>query len=99
VREREIDPLDLGIPRCDPSELRGGSPAENAAAIRAVFAGEDGGRRSAVVLNAAGAIAAAGHAADLREGVGLAREAIDSGAAGERLDELIAFSQAQGALA
>jgi anthranilate phosphoribosyltransferase len=99
VREREIDPLDLGIPRCDPSELRGGSPAENAAAIRAVFAGDDGGRRSAVVLNAAGAIAAAGHATDLREGVGLAREAIDSGAAGERLDELIAFSQAQGALA
>jgi anthranilate phosphoribosyltransferase len=99
VREREIDPLDLGIPRCDPSELRGGSPAENAAAIRAVFAGDDGGRRSAVVLNAAGAIAAAGHAADLREGVGLAREAIDSGAAGERLEELIAFSQAQEAMA
>jgi anthranilate phosphoribosyltransferase len=99
VHKREIDPLDLGIPRCDPSELRGGSPAENAAAIRAVFAGDDGGRRSAVVLNAAGAIAAAGHACDLREGVGLAREAIDSGAAGERLEELIAFSQAQEALA
>jgi anthranilate phosphoribosyltransferase len=99
VREREIDPLDLGIPRCDPSELRGGSPAENAAAIRAVFAGDDGGRRSAVLLNAAGAIAAAGHACDLREGVGLAREAVDSGAAGERLDELIAFSQAQEAIA
>jgi anthranilate phosphoribosyltransferase len=99
VREREIDPLDLGIPRCDPSELRGGSPAENAAAVRAIFAGEDGGRRSAVLLNAAGAIAAAGHACDLREGVGLAREAVDSGAAGERLDELIAFSQAQEALA
>ncbi len=99
VRQREIDPLDLGIPRCDPSELRGGSPAENAAAIRAVFAGDDGGRRSAVLLNAAGAIAAAGHACDLREGVGLAREAVDSGAAGERLEELIAFSQAQEALA
>jgi anthranilate phosphoribosyltransferase len=99
VHQRVIDPLDLGIPRCHPRELRGGSPAENAAAIRAVFAGEDGGRRSAVLLNAAGAIAAAGHACDLREGVGLAREAIDSGAAGERLEELIAFSQAQEALA
>ena len=54
VREREIDPLDLGIPRCDPSELRGGSPAENAAAIRAVFAGEDGGRRSAVAAQRSG---------------------------------------------
>ena len=44
VHEREIDPLDLGVPRCDPDELRGGSPEENAAAIRAVFAGEEGGR-------------------------------------------------------
>src|ERR671931_2127682 len=47
VREREIDPLDLGLPRCDTAELRGGSPAENAAAIRAVFAGENGGEGGA----------------------------------------------------
>jgi anthranilate phosphoribosyltransferase len=93
VHEREIDPLDLGVERCDPAELRGGSPAENAAAIRAVFAGENGGRRSAVLLNAAGAIAAAGHARDLREGLGLGREAVDSGAAATRLEELIAFSR------
>jgi anthranilate phosphoribosyltransferase len=94
VHDREIDPLDLGVPRCDPADLRGGSPDENAAAIRAVFAGENGGRRSAVLLNAAGAIAAAGHAPDLGEGLGLAREAVDSGAAAARLEELIAFSQA-----
>jgi len=92
VHEREIDPLELGVPRCDPGELRGGSPEENAAAIRAVFAGEESGRRSAILLNAAGAIAAAGHAADLREGLDRAREALDSGAAAARLDELIAFS-------
>ena len=92
VHEREIDPLDLGVERCDPAELRGGSPAENAAAIREVFAGENGGRRSAVLLNAAGAIAAAGHARDLGEGLELAREAVDSGAAAARLEELIAFS-------
>jgi anthranilate phosphoribosyltransferase len=48
-----------------------------------------------VLLNAAGAIAAGGHAADLREGVELAREAIDSGAAARRLDELASFSQAE----
>ncbi|MGB2952702.1 MAG: anthranilate phosphoribosyltransferase [Gaiellaceae bacterium] len=95
VRRREIDPLELGVPRCSPEELGGGTPEENAAAIRAVFAGENGGRRSAVLLNAAGAIAAAGHAADLREGLELAREALDSGAAAERLDRLIAFSQAE----
>jgi anthranilate phosphoribosyltransferase len=94
VRERELDPLELGVPRCDPEELRGGSPEENAAAIRAVFAGQNGGRRSAVLLNAAGAIAAAGHARDLQEGLGLAVEALDSGAAAARLEELIRFSQA-----
>ena len=94
VREREIDPLELGVPRCDARELRGGSPAENAAAIIRVFGGESGGPRSAILLNAAGALAAAGHGRDLAEGLELAREAIDSGAAAGRLDELIAFSQA-----
>jgi anthranilate phosphoribosyltransferase len=91
VREREIDPLELGVPRCAPEELRGGSPEENAQAIRDVFAGVNGGRRDAILLNAAGAIAAGGHAEDLREGLDLARAAVDSGAAGERLEALIAF--------
>jgi anthranilate phosphoribosyltransferase len=91
VKEREIDPLELGVPRCAPEELRGGSPDENAEAIREVFAGANGGRRDAILLNAAGAIAAGGHAEDLREGLEVAREAVDSGAAGERLEALIAF--------
>ena len=94
VHERVIDPLELGIQRCDPAELRGGSPAENAQAIREVFAGGDGGRRDAILLNAAGAIAAAGRAEDLREGLELAREAIDTGAAATRLDSLVRFSNA-----
>ena len=93
VTEREIDPLDLGIPRCPPSALAGDAPADNAATIREIFGGAKGPRRDAVVLNAAGAIAAAGHARDLADGVGLAAEVIDSGAAGERLEELVAFSQ------
>jgi anthranilate phosphoribosyltransferase len=92
VRRREIDPLDLGVERCDPDELRGGDATENAQKIRDVFAGANGGRRSAILLNAAGAIAAGGHAADLKEGLGIAREALSSGAAGERLEQLIAFS-------
>ena len=58
-----------------------------------MLAGAPGGHRSAVLLNAAGAIAAGGHAADLREGLELAREAVDSGAAAERLDRLVAFSR------
>ena len=95
VRERELDPeSELGVPHCSVEELRGGTPEENARAIRDVFEGANGGRRSAILLNAAGAIAAGGHAADLREGLALAREALDSGAAAARLDELVAFSRA-----
>ena len=97
VRTRNIDPLEFGVERCDAGELRGGSPEQNAAAIRAVFAGKNGGRRSAILLNAAGAIAAGGHAADLREGLEIARQVVDSGAAGERLDQLIAFSNGEAA--
>jgi anthranilate phosphoribosyltransferase len=94
VHERELDPeTELGVPRCAVEELRGGAPDENARAIRDVFAGADGGRRNAILLNAAGAIAAGGHAADLREGLEIAREALDSGAAGERLERLVAFSR------
>jgi anthranilate phosphoribosyltransferase len=94
VRRREIDPVDLGIERCDPAELRGGTPAENAQRIREVFEGGNGGRRSAIVLNAAGAIAAGGHASDLKEGIGIARHALESGAAAAKLKELVAFSRA-----
>jgi anthranilate phosphoribosyltransferase len=93
VREYELDPRDLGVERCDPAELRGGDPATNARALRQVLGGGDGAHRAAVILNAAGGIAAAGHAENLREGIERAREAIDSGAAAARLDQLVAFSQ------
>lgn len=92
VRERTVDPLELGVPRCAPEELRGGTPEENARTARAILAGAPGGKRDAVLLNAAGAIAAAGHAADLREGLALAAEAVASGRAGERLEQLVRFS-------
>ena len=93
VHEREIDPVALGIPRCSPQELEGGTPERNAEAVRRVFAGGDGPVRDAVLLNAAGAIAASGHAADLGEGLALATEAVASGAAAERLEALVAFSR------
>jgi anthranilate phosphoribosyltransferase len=96
VTQHEVDPLDFGIPRCAPSALAGDSPADNARTIREIFAGAKGPRRDAVVLNAAGAIAAAGHADGLADGVARAAETIDSGAAGERLEKLVAFSQAPG---
>jgi anthranilate phosphoribosyltransferase len=94
VRRREIDPKDFGVPRCKPGDLAGGSPDENAATIREIFAGARGPKREAVLLNAGGAIAAGGHTRDLEEGYRVATEAVDSGAAGERLEELIAFSRA-----
>jgi anthranilate phosphoribosyltransferase len=99
TRRREIDPQDFGVPRCRPSDLAGGSPADNARTIREIFAGSNGPKREAVLLNAAGAIAAGGHARNLREGYRLAAEAVDSGAAGERLDALAAFSRAEGVAA
>jgi anthranilate phosphoribosyltransferase len=95
VREYQLDPEELGVPLCAAEELRGGDPAHNAQALRAVLEGANGGHRSAVLLNAAGAIAASGHAVDLREGLEAARGAIDSGAAALRLEKLIAFSRAE----
>ena len=95
VRERAIDPLELGVERCDPGDLVGGTPEENARTAREVLAGAPGGKRDAVLLNAAGAIAASGHAADLREGLALVAEAIDSGRAGECLEELVRFSRGE----
>jgi anthranilate phosphoribosyltransferase len=94
ILEYELDPLDLGVERCDQDELRGGDAASNAAALRDVLAGADGGHRSAVLLNAAGGIAAVSEADDIREGLAQAREAIDSGAAAARLDELVEFARA-----
>jgi anthranilate phosphoribosyltransferase len=93
VRERVLDPVELGIAACDAAELAGGTPEENARTAREILSGADGAKRDAVVLNAAGAIAAAGHAADLREGLEAAREAIDSGRAAARLEELAAFTR------
>jgi anthranilate phosphoribosyltransferase len=99
VREGSLDPADLGIPRCDPADLGGGSPEENARAVRAILEGEPGPRRDAVLLNAAAALLVAELAGDLAEGLALAGEAVDSGAAGERLEELVAFSRAEEAVA
>ena len=96
VRERVIDPLELGIGRCDPEDLAGGTPEENAGTARDVLAGMPGAKRDAVALNAAGAIAASGHAEDLADGLAAAKAAIDNGAAIARLEELMAFSRGSG---
>ncbi len=94
VRETVVDPLELGISRCAPSDLAGDSAADSARAIREVLAGAAGPRRDAVLLNAAGALVAAGHAEELHDGLALAARSVDSGAAAERLHSLARFSQA-----
>jgi anthranilate phosphoribosyltransferase len=92
VREWELDPIDLGLEPGDPDALRGGSAKENAAIIRAIFGGEPGPRRDVVLLNAAGALVAAGLADDFVDGLALGAETIDSGAAHSRLDALVSFA-------
>ena len=93
VEREELDPRDLGLARCEPSDLSGGTPAENADAIRHVFAGAVGPKRDAVVLNAAAALLVADMAADMGDGLALAARALNSGAAAERLEALASFSR------
>ncbi len=94
VREYRLDPQELGLPRSAPTDLRGGTPAENADIIRRVFEGEKGAHREVVLLNAAAAAVAAGSAKDFREGLTLSAQSVDSGAAGQALDRLIRTSTA-----
>ncbi len=88
-----IDPEDFGFPRTNLSNLRGGPPQENADILRRVLQGEKGPYRNIVLVNAAAALVAGDMAKDLEKGVHLAREAIDSGSALDKLNRLIAFSQ------
>jgi anthranilate phosphoribosyltransferase len=92
VRTLRLAPENFGVERAPLSVLAGGGPEENAAIIRAIFAGESGPRRDIVVINAAAAIFVAGRAANLREGAELAAASIDSGAAGEKLEALVEFT-------
>jgi anthranilate phosphoribosyltransferase len=90
VRELEIDPQALGIAESPGDALRGGDPAHNAKVTVAVLEGEAGPRRDVVLLNAAAALWVAGAAADLAEGLVLARASLDSGAARAKLAALVA---------
>ncbi len=88
VRNYTVTPEDFGLPRANLHELTGGEAAENAAIIRRILGGERGPRRDIVLANASAALVAAGAAADFRAGVARAAQAIDSGAANEKLTRL-----------
>jgi anthranilate phosphoribosyltransferase len=89
-----VDPGELGIERREAAELRGGDAAHNAHRLAAILAGEEVSAASdAVALNAGAALYSAGVARDLRDGLGIAREVLRSGAARERLHLLAQRSQ------
>jgi anthranilate phosphoribosyltransferase len=93
VRHRMIVPEDFGVARAPLDAILGGSPAENGASIRRIFAGEDGPRRDIVVINAAAALVACGVTEDFRDAAQLAAAALSSGAAEEKLSALAAFTK------
>ena len=92
VRTYELWPKEFGFEPARPDDLRGGSPEENADLLRAILRGEKGPRREIVVVNGAAAILAGGQARDWMDGVQKAEESIDTGAAQDKLDRLIAFT-------
>jgi anthranilate phosphoribosyltransferase len=94
VQRLTIDPSEFDIPSPVGGALRGGDAEENASIARAVLAGEPGACRDITLLNAGAALWVAGAAADLEAGLALARESVDSGAARERLDRLVAATNA-----
>jgi anthranilate phosphoribosyltransferase len=99
VTEITVDAADLGVPRSEPGDLRGGDAAFNGAAARRVFAGEAGPVRDSVVLNAAAAFAAqagfpGGLEAALRAGMARATETLDAGAVPGLLERWVATATA-----
>jgi anthranilate phosphoribosyltransferase len=93
VRTFTVRPEDFGLPRAAIADLLGGDREQNAEIIRAILAGERGPRRDIVLMNAAAALVAGGRAHDLKDGVALAARSIDSGAARDKLEQLIALSR------
>jgi anthranilate phosphoribosyltransferase len=92
VRTFTITPADAGLPAARFEDLKGGTPEENAAALRAVLAGARNPYRDVVLINAAASLIVAGKVATLPEGVALAASSLDSGDALDRLERLVAVS-------
>ena len=93
VRTFDVMPEDLGIQRQPLEAVRGGDTQMNAAIARAVLGGASGPRADIVAANAGAALYVAGAAPTIREGVALARQAIVSGKAMQKLEQLIAVTR------
>jgi len=93
ITEYYLDVSDFGIPRANIADLQGGDAAFNAELIRSILAGKPGAARDIVIVNAAAALYVANVANTLKDGIGMAAQAIDSGKAAAKLNELCEFSQ------
>ena len=93
VRTYTVRPEDFGMSQASIKDLAGGDREQNAEIIRAVLDGEAGPRRDIVLMNASAALVAGGRGRDLKEGVAVAAQSIDSGAARGKLDALVALSR------
>jgi anthranilate phosphoribosyltransferase len=96
VRTYEVVPAEFGIERATLEDISGGDAAENATIIRHVLSGEKSACRDVVLLNSAAALVAAGRVDHLADGIHLAIQSIDSGAARAKLSDLIRFTTAEG---
>ena len=94
LREFSVHPEDAGLPAHPFEAIIGGTPQENAAAFRRLLEGETGAYRDAVLLNSAAALLVADRAANLPEGVEIARASLDSGAALAKVEALIGLTAA-----
>jgi len=92
IKTYDLSPDKFFNQTVDIQDLAGGNPSENAAITRQILKGEKGPKRDIVLLNAGAALVAAGTATDIKAGIGIAGEAIDSGAASDKLQELIQFT-------
>ena len=92
VTTRDLTPEDFGLPRIHPEDIAGGDAEANARLLRELLSGAQGGLREVVFANASAALVVAGHAKSFLDGVALARDAIDSGAAFATLGRLIEFT-------
>ena len=88
-----LDPLSLGLPQANLEQLRGGAPEENARITLSILRGEGGPGRDVVLLNSAAVLVAAEKAPNFKAGISLSAEAIDSGEALKKLEQLIRISQ------
>jgi anthranilate phosphoribosyltransferase len=102
ITNYQVSPEDFGLAAAGVETLAGGTPRENAAILRAVLEGEKGPRRDAVIMNAAAGIAVSNRSKSssglpaLKESAEIAKEAIGSGRALEKLEKLIELSQSYG---